>query len=419
MAIIVVCPACGGKLHAPSQLLGRMAKCPQCGQTIKVIATADSPTVATQRPPSSAQKSSRKDAEPSAKVEPAHRASTRKPKTFPGESESEGTDFKVVAQDSEADQTRDFDTRRPTSRIAYGLGIPALILGILALLVSGIPSMFSLPSLISLLSMPLSGLGLLLGIAGLVVAITQRSRGIGFPIAGSAVSLVALVIGVLWFSLSGMAGRPKGASDLVAVAGAGQDEEPKNPALPKAPPEKEVRWIDASKGRIRQGDIRVEIGAVTVRNVKVKDLLGEETISPTKNLTIQVFIDNMSTTRKIDFLGWSGAGANAFALTDLLGGGSGSKANASEALAAAGRNAASLTDDVENSYKRITLELGGQIPGQISTATSIYPGTRVEDLLVFEPPIDNVQFLRLKLPAGAFGGTGTLCLQVPKSMLRR
>jgi hypothetical protein len=63
--------------------------------------------------------------------------------------------------------------------------------------------------------------------------------------------------------------------------------------------------------------------------------------------------------------------------------------------------------------------LGAQIPGQINAATSVYPGKQIEDLLVFEPPIDNVKFLRLELPAGAFDGTGSLYLQIPKSMISR
>jgi hypothetical protein len=212
---------------------------------------------------------------------------------------------------------------------------------------------------------------------------------------------------------------PKRVTDLPTVTGAGQDQEPKSAAPRQASPKKGPSWVDASKRGVQQGDIRVEIGGVAERNVKVRDVLGEETVSPTKYLTIQVILSNTSTTRKIDFLGWSGAGATPLALSDLLGGANSNKANATETVAAAGRNAASLMDDHGNSYKRITLELGGQIPGQINAATSIYPEKQLEDLLVFEPPIDNIQFLRLELPAGAFGGTGSLYLQIPKAMIQR
>jgi hypothetical protein len=148
-------------------------------------------------------------------------------------------------------------------------------------------------------------------------------------------------------------------------------------------------------------------------------VLGEETVSPTKNLAIQVLIENTSTTRKIDFLGWSGAMPNTLTLKELLGGVVANKSNVTT-LSAPERNAASLADNLGNPYKRISLDLGAQIPGQISMATSLYPGKRLdEDLLVFEPPIDKVQFLRLELPAAAFGDSGSLRLQIPKAMIRR
>src|SRR5262249_37806087 len=54
---------------------------------------------------------------------------------------------------------------------------------------------------IGALSVPLSGLGLLLGFVGLVVALTRRGRGIGFSIAGVGVSGLALCVGLFWNAL--------------------------------------------------------------------------------------------------------------------------------------------------------------------------------------------------------------------------
>ena len=67
------------------------------------------------------------------------------------------------------------------------LGIASLILGILAFLICWIP-------FVAIVSMPLSGLGLLLGIIGLVLALTRAGYGVGFSIAGSSVSVLALLI---------------------------------------------------------------------------------------------------------------------------------------------------------------------------------------------------------------------------------
>ena len=67
------------------------------------------------------------------------------------------------------------------------LGIASLILGILAFLICWIP-------FVAIVSMPLSGLGLVLGLIGIVLALTRSGYGIGFPIAGSAISALALII---------------------------------------------------------------------------------------------------------------------------------------------------------------------------------------------------------------------------------
>lgn len=70
------------------------------------------------------------------------------------------------------------------------LGIASLILGILAFLICWIP-------FVAIVSIPLSGLGLLLGIIGIVLAVTRSGYGVGFPIAGSSISALALVIALV------------------------------------------------------------------------------------------------------------------------------------------------------------------------------------------------------------------------------
>lgn len=398
MAITVVCPACGGKLHAPSQLLGRMAKCPQCGQTVKVVASPDSP------------------------AEPPRSAPPRKPKSSPAAVNRGAADIIIKRSEDSADGIRESEAPSAGSRLPYGLGIPSLALGIVALLFVWLP-------LVGLLSLPLSVLGLLLGIAGLVSAILHRGRGVGFPIAGSMVSLVALAFGVVWLGLLGTffrggdtSANRSAAKDVSAVPGVGANPEQDNSTSVKSATEKEVTWTDASKGPIRHGDVRLQLEAVVVRNVRIKSVLDGETVSPSKNLTIKVMVDNLNSTRKLDFWGWSGSMVNEAGLKelkDLLGGTPSTKGSATEASTTPEGRTASLTDNFENSYQLLSLNLGEEIPGQINKRTPVYPGQRVEDLLVFEPPIDKVQFLRLKLPATAFGGTGSIRLQIPKKMIYR
>jgi hypothetical protein len=83
----------------------------------------------------------------------------------------------------------------PSGGAALGLGIASFVLGIVALLFSLIPC-------IGMLSLPLSGLGLLLGITGGIVALAHRGQAIGFPIAGSVLSAIALAIGIFWYTLA-------------------------------------------------------------------------------------------------------------------------------------------------------------------------------------------------------------------------
>jgi hypothetical protein len=309
MAVLVVCQACGGRLHAPSQLLGRMAKCPQCGQTIKV-AQGVSPPPLTQGPPAS-----------------KHGPSTDQPDPVSGNEKNDGTETPAA---SAANQ-----------RNVVGLGT----------LVLGVAVCFGL----------------------------------------------ALAVYFFWlgdFGIGHKSTAPGAKQDeLKGIAAAGAGTVPVNPVAPKPSEPEELSWTDASKGPVQHGDVRVQLTGVTVRNVRIKDMLGEEFVSPTKHLAIRLEIFNTSSMRKLDFLGWSETSPD--------------------------RNAASLTDNFNRLYNRMSPDPGAEIPGQIITATSLYPGKQLEDLLVFEPPVDKIQFLRLQLPAAAFGSSGSLNLQIPDGMVHR
>src|SRR5262249_18700462 len=112
-------------------------------------------------------------------------------------------------------------------------------------------------------------------------------RRMALPIAGLVVSLAAAVIGVLWFGQTGpclgTGGTENGVDQVTEVPGTAASREVNN-AAPKPSEQKDGPWVDASNGPIQHGDVRVLLTSVTVRNVRIRDVLGEETISPTKNL---------------------------------------------------------------------------------------------------------------------------------------
>jgi hypothetical protein len=65
-----------------------------------------------------------------------------------------------------------------------------MVLGILGFMVCWVP-------LLGLVGLPLSGLGVLLGTIGLATAIARGGIGIGFPIGGLAISLLAVATAVV------------------------------------------------------------------------------------------------------------------------------------------------------------------------------------------------------------------------------
>lgn len=112
---------------------------------------------------------------------------------------------------------------------------------------------------------------------------------------------------------------------------------------------------------VKQGDIKVAIVRVSVPSG-----------SP---IQITLSVANLSTTKKVDFTGWSGV------KLDIEG------------------SSASLTDNNQNNYKRIT-------EGMVRHNT-IYPGEEASNI-AFETPVENIQWLHLELPAKNFGGSGML-----------
>lgn len=157
---------------------------------------------------------------------------------------------------------------------------------------------------------------------------------------------------------------------------------------------KEPVWRDATKGPLALGEVLVQVKEVKVDAVKGGDLAQildaiEPGASKKKALHIQLQIGNVSKTKKIDHQSWT-------------------------------RSAVKLTDNFQNSY---SMAGGGDLlaalSGQQSKTEAIHPQTSIFDQLVFELPLDNVQYLRLALPAENFGGRGTLYFQIPRTMIQR
>ena len=248
---------------------------------------------------------------------------------------------------------------------------------------------------VGVISLPLSGLGLILGVGGATFCMMRKGSGFGMTIAGTSVSAVALVFGIVWLTLIAGAGynHLMNAPSVPITDGLEKETTPTQPA-PAPPPASTPDWVDASQGTIQRGDVNVSVGPVRVEEVPLTDL-GRSTSSKDKLLQITVHLRNTSATRKIDYESW-------YDTSEII-----------------DRHIPSLSDNFDNHYKRISFGFGTEVVGHQQQA-SIHPGWTYTDLVIFEPPLANVTYVELALPASAFGGDGEdLKFRIPAAMIER
>jgi predicted RNA-binding Zn-ribbon protein involved in translation (DUF1610 family) len=360
----VTCPHCGQAVAEDSGLAGQTVGCPHCGGALRM-------------PP------------------PVRAAPFATPAAVQFAPAQNPTPFGSLGADEDEPPSRR-RRREAGSGASHSFGIASLVIGVLSFLLCWVPW----------LGIGVSGFGLLLGLMGLVLAAARRGSGAGFSVAGSGLSALSLAVCLVWtFALSS---GFKAVDDLFAKQNRTNQtqvvDSEKVKASPggspfappgeqgEAPPKNEPEWADASKGPVQQDKVRVRVVSVTVDFVTGKDF--RDFKSEEKLLKIGLQVENLHPNRKVDYRGW---GASSVFLSE---------------------GAPHLTDNFDNLYKRVTFGFVSHIDGQVHSE-SIYPGKSVNDLLVFEVPVDTAKHLRLELPAKNFGGTGMLRLQIPKGMIRR
>jgi len=154
-----VCPHCNKSLRVKSEVAGKKGKCPGCSQMIQVPVQVEEVVV------------DPLDQLASSTVGPRPHPTPPPPKP------------RHVSHKAARAKTPD------APKGTNGLGIAALVLGIIAALTCWIP-------FIGLLSMPLAILGLLFGIIGLLISLIGRKSGVGLPVSGSIVCVVALFVAI-------------------------------------------------------------------------------------------------------------------------------------------------------------------------------------------------------------------------------
>jgi hypothetical protein len=169
MPITVACPQCSTTLKAPDSAAGRKVKCPKCSTPFDVPAAGP---VQSSAPPVAA---GRRDEYAD---EPAPRRRRR----------DDYDDY-----DDEPPVRRRDDGGQNESGAQFGLGIAALSVGAVGLVFAFIPLCGAI------VAIPACAIGLILGVVGLIIGLTRNKQGLGFPIAGSAVSFVGVLVALAWW----------------------------------------------------------------------------------------------------------------------------------------------------------------------------------------------------------------------------
>jgi hypothetical protein len=267
--------------------------------------------------------------------------------------------------------------RRRPSIVATG----AFLAGSLALLAFSIPGM-------DLLTIPLAGVGTLLGLVAVMIA-ANEDRGRLLAYTGAGVSAATLIVAWIFPQLIDptrdrrVALPPVDLHKKVAIPFSGQGTEVKDL--------KEQDWADADKGVVEFGEVWLRLTSVNLEQVEHR-LDGKSAFTNDKLLVIRVQLANNGVTRKIDYQSWADTTDGPAIHTPIL------------------------KDSTGREYRQKPLGPAGAVPGQIRQGF-MFPSKWVDDVLIFETP-SRFDYLRLELPAAAFGGNGTVRLQIPRGMVK-
>jgi hypothetical protein len=291
------------------------------------------------------------------------------------------------------------------------VGSIGLIFGILALATFWLPM---LDRMMGWTGIVVGAIGLLLGIAGIVVAAVQGGSALYLNVATASSSLVGLVLTVVLGITTGMFSRPAAPFvevPLQVVQQPAPAPQPIEPEPESAPPPEPV-WTDAGEA-IEQGPIRARVSSVTIEQVRLEslDLAQMKRSKPQPMLRVRVSIENLSADKIATVPGWNAAaGALPSGVGDLLKGSElGSQLESATATAR-------LTDQAGNSFLQTPAIRLSTAQADLGASPSVRPGESVEKDLLFDPPLETSEYLRLELPAAGFGGSESLRFQIPRAM---
>jgi hypothetical protein len=258
-------------------------------------------------------------------------------------------------------------------RHLHPVTVAALVTVSAAVFVASVP-------VLDVLAKPLSAVGLLLGALAVPVSVWRGRANFLVPAAVSAGGLLALLFLGRWPQAPAPPPPPLVAAPL----------RPGGMATPQ--PIQEDDWTDARASAVRRNDLRVQIVSARLGSVEV-EYKGNKVVSPDRYLVIRVQVSYEGVVfQQVPYEPW----------VDL--------ANAPSP------HQPTLVDNRERVYPQKAFDADRRVVGR-GGRSYLTPGRQVNEVLVFPVPAAGVEYLRLKLPASAFGGEGDFRFQIPRAMI--
>jgi hypothetical protein len=365
--LLTECVFCKHRFGVDARAAGLSVACPRCSLQFTAV-PAGKPTAAEPPPPMPA-------AAPSAPEAPA-----AAPETAPPEAATAPAPAGDKAAPPPEEEPADADPDAVRRRL-LGLSLVAPFLGVAAVACA---SSLALCGLV----LPLSVAGLLAGLAAAALARFRYRMAPLLPAAGGALSGLVLLAALLFPGLLGPAygvSRQEEAPDTkttYAVALTGTAE-------PVAVGDSD--WVDAGGCAVQQGGLRVQVVGASVGPVQMPGAATKYTKE--KYLLVRLRVQRPEATQEF------------------------ADAERPRAPSADAGSRPRLTDDAGKEYE--PRQPAGAGPAGGVRGSVVFPVAVVEEALLFDPPGTAVRYLRLELPAAAWGGRGTFRFTIPRSMIRR
>lgn len=266
-------------------------------------------------------------------------------------------------------------------KMPSGFGITSFNFGLLAILVCWIP-------FIGVISIPLSIIAIILGSIGIVLSIKLKKTNKGFAITGSSLAVAAIIITVITTSKATNSIKDSINSLFDSSINSNVTE-----TLDSDLDETEkIEWQSALNDIIHE-KVKIDITSCVIGKVPLKGLFGDNKISKNNLLMIKLSVTNLNKNNKLNYTSWSGGD---FSLSE---------------------DTATLRDNFNNIYRPVNFGYSTNIVGRTDDV-SIYPNQSIQDILVFEKPIDTIQKLKLKLPADNINGHNKIYIEIPREMIK-